>query len=368
MPHSGKDVAPKARILVVGLEKALFEAIKPLLTRSHFQVDRVPRGGSGLALAGHVPFDLVVARHPLPDTSVADLLRALRCPGCPCAGSHVVVLADEPARAEAQAQAPGETVLSVSEPSQLLAEVATRLLGVAHRLSTRLLVRLEVRLPQGRTLVMCQTENLSEGGMFLRTNQDYPVGTTLGFEMLLTGERIPTAGEAEVVRHADAGVEKVRGVGVRFVSLKGDSLRQIRDFVAKNAPARSHPARAHKPGPKAAAAPAAAPQVAPRPGAAPRPARPPVSAPASRPSPPPPAPVPVEPPPPPAPELPPTREVRERCHCQACRRPFLLVYEAEPDEGQELADVACPHCWQKTRALVAESVATTGDFRAEKAG
>ena len=48
-------------ILVVGLERKLFEEIDPLLNRSHLSVDRVARGKSGLALCEEVPFDLITA-------------------------------------------------------------------------------------------------------------------------------------------------------------------------------------------------------------------------------------------------------------------------------------------------------------------
>jgi len=65
-------------------------------------------------------------------------------------------------------------VLSVREPALLLQEIASRLLGVTPRVATRVLVRLQVNLGQASSLVSCQSENLSETGMLLRTDNLFP--------------------------------------------------------------------------------------------------------------------------------------------------------------------------------------------------
>lgn len=62
-----------------------------------------------------------------------------------------------------------------------------------------------------------------------------------------------------------------------------------------------------------------------------------------------------------------TAESRSPCQCDKCRRGFVVVYEGFPDEGEEGVAVACPHCWQVNRVLVAESAAEAIDYRAEKA-
>lgn len=63
----------------------------------------------------------------------------------------------------------------------------------------------------------------------------------------------------------------------------------------------------------------------------------------------------------------PAREGRSRWECDKCRRAFVVIYEARPEESQESVPVACPHCWQVNRVLVAESAAEAKDYRAEKA-
>jgi DNA-directed RNA polymerase subunit RPC12/RpoP len=52
--------------------------------------------------------------------------------------------------------------------------------------------------------------------------------------------------------------------------------------------------------------------------------------------------------------------------CEKCRRAFVVHYDALPDEGQDTAPVACPHCWHVNHVLIGENAAETKDYRAEK--
>jgi hypothetical protein len=97
-----------------------------------------------------------------------------------------------------------------------------------------------------------------------------------------------------------------------------------------------------------APAPAPAGPVAPAPAARTRPAQAP-AAPAR--------------PPAPAPSL---GSKRDRHECRSCRRAFVVTYEVEDDEDQEMVSIACPHCWQMNHVLMAEAAAVTQAFRAEK--
>lgn len=225
----------KGRVLVVGLERALFQKIDPLLNRSLFTVDRVPRGESGLALASHATFDLIAVRHPLPDMALGHFIQTVHEPGSPCGAAQILVLTDDARLAEVKGLLPGggNRVLSINEPSKLLQEVASRLLGVAPRIDTRVMIRLEVRAAEGKTQVMCQSENFSENGMLLRSDTLYPVGTRAGFEFTVPGDRLPIQGEAEVMRHSAPDVEKVQGMGCKFTSLKGDGRKRLLNFLGR---------------------------------------------------------------------------------------------------------------------------------------
>lgn len=68
----------------------------------------------------------------------------------------------------------------------------------------------------------------------------------------------------------------------------------------------------------------------------------------------------------PAEDRPSPTPMRDRHECRSCHRPFVVIYELEGGEAQELASIACPHCWQSNQVLVAEAAAYTEAFRAEK--
>lgn len=236
-PEQGPN-DPRCRILVVGLDKELFLKIDPLLSRARFAVERVARGEAGLLLRSQLEFDLLVVRDPLPDMALADFLEALRRAGSSHAATPILVLTEEERVHEVRRVVPEGPyrVLSINEPARLVEEIASRLPGVAARMPARLPVRLEVRLAVGRALMVCESENISEAGMLVRTERLYPVGTRAGFEFPLPGDQAPVVGEGEVVRHSVPEVERVKGVGLRFLVFRGDSLRRLHDFLG-HAPA-----------------------------------------------------------------------------------------------------------------------------------
>jgi hypothetical protein len=126
------------------------------------------------------------------DMPLNDFLGTVRREGSPSAASQLLALAEEGSMSEAcQVPAAGMNVVLPINAGRLLEEVASRLLGVTPRISVRLLVRLEVRLKEGRRRVMYQTENISTAGMLVRSDRLDPIGTTVAFELTLPGDRTP---------------------------------------------------------------------------------------------------------------------------------------------------------------------------------
>lgn len=223
------------RILAVGMEPELYGRIEALLNRSYFEVDRVPRGESASELCAVIPFDLMLVRFPLPDIPVDNLLAAVRIPGSPCAGSQVLLLADAARLAEAEKRVGegADLALAADRPGEFLSEIAARLLHVAPRVSTRIMAHLQARIGEGERQDLCQTADLSSTGMFVRTDERYPLGTSMSFQLLLPGEREAVAGTAEVVRHAAGGDGRDEGIGLRFLELRPGSEARLRAFLAR---------------------------------------------------------------------------------------------------------------------------------------
>lgn len=63
----------------------------------------------------------------------------------------------------------------------------------------------------------------------------------------------------------------------------------------------------------------------------------------------------------------PSTEARDPHVCEHCGKAVLVVYERRPDESQELAPLACPHCWRIGHVPVGVWAAAGRDYRAEKA-
>jgi uncharacterized protein (TIGR02266 family) len=223
----------EGRVLVVGLERQVLKKIDPLLSRSQLSVDSVGKGESALMLAAKVAFDLLVVRHPLPDMALGSFMSAVHEPGSPCCASPILVLTDRTRLDEIRTLLPGGSgqAISVDEPAKLLQEIASRQLGVAPRVAIRVAVRLDVRLEGGSSRVACQTENLSEQGLLVRSPNLYPIGTRLTFDFTLPDQRLPIQGEAEVVRHSVPDVEGVQGLGLRVLSYRGDGARTLQRFL-----------------------------------------------------------------------------------------------------------------------------------------
>jgi uncharacterized protein (TIGR02266 family) len=79
------------------------------------------------------------------------------------------------------------------------------------------------------------SENVSAGGMFIRTSSPQPVGTVFDFELTLGDDYTLIHGLGEVVwvRQRDEGFDRPPGMGVRFLSLDPGSRKLIDRMVAE---------------------------------------------------------------------------------------------------------------------------------------
>jgi len=82
--------------------------------------------------------------------------------------------------------------------------------------------------------------NISEGGLFVATHVEYPVGTKIEIRLLLPGDEEPTALMTEVrwVRphHHDNADASAGGMGLRFVGLTPELLTKVARFAQARDP------------------------------------------------------------------------------------------------------------------------------------
>ena len=84
----------------------------------------------------------------------------------------------------------------------------------------RIPIRLEISVLEAsdRDLLMTQTEDVSATGMLVHCRRTYPLGSRARFEMRLPNETEPVRGEAEVARLTERDIDRIQGMGMRFLS------------------------------------------------------------------------------------------------------------------------------------------------------
>ncbi len=225
---------PKRRnVLVIGVSPEEFGRVAPFLARDAFDVDRFPSGTGALELTAVVSIEVLLVRYPLPDMDLGVFLQAVRQPDSKCLSSPILVLANADADAEASAYIGrgANRVLHLEDAEEELQATVSALLAVAPRKHARFLARMEIKLGGAKDMILCQTENLSASGMLIKTERRYDKGTKIDFEFSLPDDVRPIAGIAEVVRHTMVGRDQVGGIGTRFLSFSGDSLRRFESYL-----------------------------------------------------------------------------------------------------------------------------------------
>ena len=111
-------------------------------------------------------------------------------------------------------------------------------------------VSISVTLVGDHNFYVGLTENLSEGGLFVRTQRTLPLGTSLKIEFSLptAGEPLSLVGEVRWVRMTNAVREEYNnfgygdddaykpGMGIQFKSVGPEAARAIAQFVRMRAP------------------------------------------------------------------------------------------------------------------------------------
>ncbi len=177
--------------------------------------------------------DLVVLEHPLEDASTEDFFGRLSSVLPQGRQPMVVILAATADEEQLVAlEGLGYLVLASESPAEQLEAEIAKFLRKDLRPPARVMVRMEVRLGGGRLLRLAQSVNVSINGMLVRTDERHPLGSEVAFEFSLPGDKKPTRGVAEVVRHTRPEIERVRGIGLRFSSIEGDGKERLEAFIA----------------------------------------------------------------------------------------------------------------------------------------
>lgn len=224
-------------ILVTLASDVVFDQIQPLVSRSNVEITRVNSGQHGLSLAISTSYDLIVVQHPLPDLEFSEFFRAVRAPESACDQSPMLILTREDRLESVADFLDGDRAQAccIDAAPEQIQMALTELIGVAMRAKARLGVELAARLEQGSIQLFCQTVNVSEAGMLLRTRRPLPLKTQVQLSLSLPDEPEPIVANGEVLRHTVRGIDGVEGIAIRFLQFEDDGRQRLADFVAKHA-------------------------------------------------------------------------------------------------------------------------------------
>ncbi|AKV00971.1 Signal recognition particle receptor protein FtsY [Labilithrix luteola] len=102
------------------------------------------------------------------------------------------------------------------------------------RRSARASVYVNVDITSEHNFWTDMTMNIAEGGVFVATHQEVPLGTVLVVNMMLPRERAAIVAFAEVrwTRAYSGQADVPPGLGLAFVHVEDDGLTRIRRFLA----------------------------------------------------------------------------------------------------------------------------------------
>jgi hypothetical protein len=184
-------------------------------------------------LLRNLAFNLVAIEHPLPDLELAQLLEAIRARESHSAEAPVLVLTrEDPESLTAQLDDPKLTCHSLAASADELLMLLANRIGVAARRATRLLVHIKVQLGAARMLRVCQSVDISQSGLLVRTERPLPLETKVDLEFSLPYRSNSIKAMGRVVRHTDADSKGRVGLGIHFDSIGEEDRESISSFVA----------------------------------------------------------------------------------------------------------------------------------------
>jgi hypothetical protein len=229
------------KVLLFHLPQEMIAIHLGILSRPPFSVEAMTPAGELLHRLESTAYRLLILGLPEGGMTPKNVLPVIRGANAPCAHSILIVLPPASLVQEYRHYLDKgvNAVVSSSAACDALEVEIARQIQVAPRADARIMVRLKVKIQDQTTSHLCQTGNLSVSGMFLVLAHKPPVGSTLSFELMLPGLRLPVAGDARVARHASGGREKLDGVGVVFTDFKADGRTGLVRFVEGRLPGAS---------------------------------------------------------------------------------------------------------------------------------
>ncbi len=204
-----------------------------ILRRQSWTLHRARTAEDALATLEDEHVDLLIMEQALPDTTGAELIRAIRAnPRTRATGILVVTARGAGRAADACLEAGANGVLFKPVTRAELCARAEELLYVAARRHVRALVCMKVLAQRGQASTLGNTVNVSAGGMLLETAAELCTGDVLELRFSLPGDAAPLAVRGRVVRQTRTDRPGLHAAGLVFEGMSDDERARVDAFVA----------------------------------------------------------------------------------------------------------------------------------------
>ena len=222
------------RILLVDDVELFLELERTFLKRFGCQIVTARTGEDALARARALRPDAILLDVVMPGMSGYDVCRALRADDA-LKTVPVIFVAADPDPAEVS-RCGGDGCVRKPVTREALLEALRPHVNLAERATPRAPTVLRVRLQDAnQRMRKVSSKDLSEGGIFLKTERPLPVGSMvdLRFRLPLTEGAEDVHLQGEVVRQVEEerGSYLIPGMGIRFVGCEASTRHKVGQFI-----------------------------------------------------------------------------------------------------------------------------------------
>lgn len=225
------------KVLLVDDVRLFLELEKTFFRRQGCEIFTTTAGPEALDLAHKEKPDLLVLDLYLPEMDGLEVLKRIRSDE-ELKKIKVIIVSVSGKEEDIQAckRAGCDAYLTKPITQKMLLDTSAQLLRIPQRIDIRIWVEIEVEGFQDGEKFYGQSDNISIGGIYIKSDKEFPTGTSVNLRFSLPGHENVFSIRSHVLRMEKLPVTigKFRfGLGFRFIDLSPQESRQIQAFVQK---------------------------------------------------------------------------------------------------------------------------------------
>jgi len=229
--------AKPTKVLLVDDVRLFLELEKTFFRRQGCEIFTATTGTEALTVVHKEKPDLVVLDLSLPEMDGLEVLKRIRASEM-LRGIKVIIasVSGEEEDIKNCKEAGCDAYLTKPVTQRVLLDTAARILGIPQRVDIRIWIEMQVEGSTNGSIFYGQSDNISIGGIYVRCERDFPIGSQIALGFTLPDENEPLSTTGELLR-----IEKLPpvegkstfGLAFRFVSLTENARRQIQHLIDK---------------------------------------------------------------------------------------------------------------------------------------